>query len=309
MNEISVLSIILILFLLSCDLANNNEEIEPWNPLGPPDLTDIKGDAGWSANGAQVIFYKPVEGFVPRDEEGTYLYDLSTGEEEQLSREFARDISTDGNFLLFDKYSAVYDGGDILITDVSSGDSLIFNAGLQSFKELSFSADGRSVTGIGKESGDSGPGVYRVNIETGQTERLYSEAFEPRDPELFDDKLLFTGSTLGQTDIFELNLSSGKLTNITNTPLDNENNPKWSADGSLRMFSRENAIIGKRANEDQEIILKTNSDSFGEGIHDFSMSADGSKIVFMNAVELQVQSFILDLRAGTTVPLSERNFY
>jgi Tol biopolymer transport system component len=230
--------------------------------------------------------------------------------------------SPDGNKIAL---SAKSDGSDIVyIIDVNSEDKKTLPIKLDGIKSLSWSPDGKCLAFIGHTPVQSD--VYIYNFKNKNLINLTNDVFTDNDPSWSpDSKTIFFSSDRGHyltaasvpdtfkvynylhphTDIYSINLSSKKITRLTDMPNSDEIAPVVGPQDKEMLFISDmngiNNIYKKRIQLNSEDTVKdvaalpaypvTNSLN---GLYQLTISKDGKKLVFSSLYKGSYNLFLMN---------------
>ncbi|MDX9758139.1 MAG: biopolymer transporter Tol [Bacteroidota bacterium] len=217
--------------------------------------------------------------------------------------------SPDGRFIAMSSKSGADDA--ISVIDVESGDYEKLPVAKDGIYSVQWSPDGKSIAYVGNTAIQSDIWVYDFASKTTRnlTDDVFSDAqpsWSPDSRHIYftsDRKDIVDGSTLpenfdmfahdfSQMDIYRVDIETGIIDRITDTPTAEESYPIMGPDGRLLFIADRNGInnLHVREMESGTEYPVTNSLS---GIYQISMTADGSKLAFASMFEAGFDIFLL----------------
>lgn len=218
--------------------------------------------------------------------------------------------SPDGKYIALSSKAGADDA--ISIVDVESGDYDVLPVAKDGIFSVQWSPDGRSIAYVGNTVAQSDIWIY--DLESQSTRNLTRDVFSDADPVWSTDNrhIYFTSDRKGhlrpddlsaefdifdhdysQMDLYRIDVQSGEITRITDTPKSSESNPLVARDGQRIMFiSDRNGIKNLFVHEletGREYPV-TNSLS---GVYQASISSDGNKLVFSSMYEAGFDIFLM----------------
>lgn len=220
--------------------------------------------------------------------------------------------SPDGKKIALSAKSSGYDV--IYIIDVESEDNEVLPLKMLGIRSVSWSPDGKLIAFIGHNSSQSD--VYTYNFETKSVNNLTNDIFTDADPAWSSDsKLIYFVSDrkdqlsiqpdtfkiykndLTQSDIYNININTLKISRVTNLPGSDKSSPVISYNGNDLLFISDangiNNIYHKRLGDknDSTIAPITNSIS---GLFQLSLSKDSKKMAFTSMHESAFDIFVMN---------------
>jgi len=220
--------------------------------------------------------------------------------------------------------SAKSGGFDVIyIIDVESDDAEVLPIKFGGIATVSWSPKGDMLAFSGNDARESD--IYIYNLETKELKNITNDIFSDSEPAWTPDgkSVVFSSDRQGYTspsmvgpnfdiykhdysqlDLYRLNIETGAIERLTNTELNDELFPAVSSDGSQVLFiSDANGIYNiykKRINLESEDTVKSVTDlpaipvtNSLNGIYQFSLSADGKKLVFSSLYQSAYDLFLL----------------
>lgn len=232
------------------------------------------------------------------------------------------DWSPDGKKIVL---SAKSSGWDVIyVIDVEDEDKEILPVRLDGISSVKWSRNGKYLCFVGHDGAKSD--IYTYNFETKETKNITNDIFSDNDPAwAMDNKTIYFVSDRGsantsfalsdtffiskynyqQSDIYSVNIESGEIKKITNTPDIEEFTPVVSPDGQeilyISTLNGINNIYKQRlyltAKDtvqniyDLQPVPITNSLN---GLYQLSMTDDAKKLVFSSMYESAFNIFLLN---------------
>lgn len=221
--------------------------------------------------------------------------------------------------------SAKNNGYDVVyIIDVQSEDRETLPIKLDGIKSLSWSPDGRYIAFIGHNAVQSD--VYLYDLQTKKTINLTNDIFTDNDPSWSPDskKVFFSSDRrnhlsaealpdsfkvynfdYSETDIYSINIDSGNITRITNSPDYNESNPVCGPNGKEILFTSDKSGItniykksivlapGDTTKDIENNPATPVTNSLDE-LNQLSLSKDGKKLIFASLYKASYNLFMMN---------------
>lgn len=207
-------------------------------------------------------------------------------------------------------------GGDdvIYLINAETEDKDVLPVKLDGIQSVNWSPDGNKLAFVGHTAKQSD--IYVYDFETKNLENLTNDVFSDKDPSWSADskKIFFVSDrednlnssklsksfkiynfNYGQNDIYDIDISSKKITRITDTQDANESFPVASPEGKNILFISDlngiNNIYNLDLTKDAAAVPITNS---LDGLYQLSISKDGKKLAFSSLFEAGFNIYILN---------------
>jgi len=218
--------------------------------------------------------------------------------------------SPDGKYIAIASKAGANDA--ISIVDAESGDYEVLPVSKDGIFSVQWSPDGRSLAYVGNTVAQSDIWVY--DLESKSTVKMTNDVFSDADPIWSPDSksIYFTSDRkaflrpedipegfdifdhdYSQMDLYSLDVESGEITRITNTPKASESNPLAARDGKRLMFISDRNGIKNLFVHDLESGREYPITNSLSGVYQASISADGNKLVFSSMYEAGFDIFLM----------------
>jgi Tol biopolymer transport system component len=225
--------------------------------------------------------------------------------------------SPDGSKIALSAKSGGYDV--VYIIDVESEDRESLPVQLDGIKSVTWSPTGNNLAFVGHTSIQSD--IYLYNLDTKELSNLTNDVFTDNDPvwstdgnQIFfsSDRTDHFGSyrsennfkiynhNYNQSDIYSIDLNSGKMFRITDMPYSDETSPAAGPDGKEILFISDvnginniykKKIAAESPDEDIDPVPVTNSLN---GLYQLSVSRDGKKLTFSTLYQAAFNIFLMN---------------
>ncbi len=230
--------------------------------------------------------------------------------------------SPDGSKIALSAKSGGYDV--IYIIDVETEDRETLPFQMDAIKSVTWSPDGKYLAFVGHDAKESDIYIYNFNEQkiVNITNDIFSDNFpawapdnstiyftsdrtKHINPDSLPKKFKIYNYNYNQDDIYSININTGKIERITNTPNANESSITVSEDGKQILFISDangiNNIYKKKVVLESNDTIKSITDTKAipvtnslDGLYQLSSSKDGQKLVFSTLHHASFSIFLMN---------------